>query len=340
MSSKTIQVAQIGCGYWGPNLLRSFSGLPNCKLKYVVEQSVERQCYVRANYPTIEVTSSIDQVMHDKEVTAVIIATPARTHYDIARASLLANKHVFVEKPLAMSVAEVDDLARLAESAAVSLMVGHTFLYNPAVLYLRNIVQQGGLGQIYYAYCQRLNLGVIRKDINAMWNLAPHDISILCFLFDSAPISVAAFGTAYVQPTVEDVVFMNLLFPNKVRANVHVSWLDPQKIRRITLVGSRKMAVYDDMADHKIAIYDKGIDQIPEDDQMPFDSIAPYKLIHRSGDLLMPSIPAREPLKEEAKHFLHCIISGENPRTDARHARQVVAVLEQAQATMDARVQR
>lgn len=328
---KPIHIAQIGCGYWGPNLLRSFSGLANCRVKFVVEQSVERQRYVQGGYPATRVTANLDEALNDPEVVAVIVATPARTHFEIARAALQAGKHVFVEKPLAMSVTEVDELAALADKAGLVLMVGHTFLYNPAVLYLKELLHRGELGEIYYAYSQRLNLGVIRRDVNAMWNLAPHDVSILCYLFNGAPESVCASGTAYIQPGIEDVVFMDLKFPARVQASVHVSWLDPHKIRRLTLVGSRKMVVYDDMADNKIAIYDKGIDQIAEEARMPFDSVSPTKLVNRSGDVLMPSIPSKEPLKEEAKHFLDCILHGKSPLTNAKHARLVVSVLEQGQ---------
>lgn len=327
---KEICVAQIGCGYWGPNLLRSFVGLASCRVKWVVEKRAERQEYVRRTYPSILVSADCKDALEDEEVAGVIVATPARSHFQLAREALLAGKSVFVEKPLAMSVAEVDILAALSEKRSRAVLTGHTFLFSPAVRYLKELLHKGELGHVYYAYCQRVNLGVIRSDVNAMWNLAPHDVSILCYLLGGAPETVSAVGAAYIQPGVEDVVFLNLSFPKRIQASIHVSWLDPQKIRRLTIVGSRKMVVYDDMADHKVVIYDKGIDSMPLDDSMPFDHPEPYKLVHRSGDVLMPNIPSKEPLKEEAQHFLDCIASGKRPLTDTDHARQVIGVLELA----------
>ena len=334
---KIIGIAQLGCGYWGPNLLRCFAGLHQCGLKYVVEPSPERQHYVRRHYPGVQTKAGLEQVLDDPDVTAIVVATPARSHYELARSALLAGKHVFVEKPLAMSVDEVDDLAAIADGASLILMVGHTFLYNPAVNLIKDLLGYDQLGEIYYAYSQRLNLGVIRQDVNALWNLAPHDISILCYLMQGAPESVFACGTAYIQEKVEDVVFINLRFKERVQASVHVSWLDPHKVRRLTFVGSRKMLVYDDTAEHKIAIYDKGIDQISQAQEYPFDSVAPHKLVHRSGGVVMPSLPAVEPLKEEAEHFLDCIMTGNRPLTDSNHARLVVDVLQRAQACLSSK---
>ena len=331
-----INIAQIGCGYWGPNLLRSFNNSPGCRVKWMVEQSSDRLKYVGYNHPDVKLTSEVQTVLDDPEVDGVVVATPARTHFELARQVLRSGKHVFVEKPLATTVAEVDELTALAEEANRLIMVGHTFLYNPAVLYLKKMIDQGELGEVYYAYAQRLNLGVIRRDVNAMWNLAPHDVSILCYLFGANPTSVTAHGNSYIQPGIEDVVFMNLQFAQGVQASVQVSWLDPQKVRRVTVVGSRKMVIYDDMAEHKIAIYDKGIDATKtEEDKMPFDSVVPFKFIHRSGDLLMPSIAWQEPLKEEAKHFIESIEQGSVPRTGASHARDVISVLERAQKSLD-----
>src|SRR5688572_12918688 len=263
-----ITVAQIGCGYWGPNLLRNLNGLADCRVKYVVDASPDRRAFVTKNYPSVETLPDMRTALGDPGIDAVVIATPAATHAALAAEALVAGKHTFVEKPLAMSTAEVDGLASVAAERRLVLMAGHTFMYNAAVRYLRELVTSGALGDIYYIYTQRLNLGVVRQDVDALWNLAPHDISIVNYLLGAAPESVIATGTDYLQPGIADVVFMQMQYPGKIRASVHVSWLDPNKVRRMTVVGSRKMVVYDDVADDKIAIYDKGIDSyVPS---MPF----------------------------------------------------------------------
>jgi predicted dehydrogenase len=331
MSVEPIQLAQIGCGYWGPNLLRNFSAIPSCAVKYVAEASPQRREFVETNFPKSRAVPEVATVLNDPAVKAVVIATPARTHFEMARHSLSHGKHTFVEKPLAMSVEEVDELTVIANERKLVLMVGHTFLFNPAVVYLKKLISNGDLGQVYYAYAQRLNLGIIRSDVNAMWNLAPHDVSILCHLFDSAPVSVEAHGTDYIQPGIEDVVFMQLEFPGRIRGHVHVSWLDPHKIRRITVVGSRKMAVYDDVADDKITLYDKGIDSEEALSRGSFDQVTAAKFVHRAGDILMPKINFKEPLRLEAEHYLDCVRNGKTPITGPAHARQVVGVLEAAQ---------
>ncbi len=336
MSNEPIQVAQIGCGYWGPNLLRNFSAIKECRVKYVVDASPERRAFVESSFPQSKAVSDIGIALEDPSVQAVIVATPARSHFALAKQTLSYGKHTFVEKPLAMSIAEVDELTALADQRKLTLMVGHTFLFNPAVSYLKRLITNGDLGQVYYAYARRLNLGVIRSDVNAMWNLAPHDVSILCHLFDSAPTSVSAHGTDYIQPGVEDVVFMQMEFPNKIAGNVHVSWLDPNKIRRLTVVGSRKMVVYDDVSDDKIAIYDKGIDCENAVPKNPFDTVPAVKFVHRAGDILLPKVHWKEPLRTEAEHFLKCIRTSETPLTGPVHARQVVGVLEQAQSSLRA----
>lgn len=332
MSHNHVTIAQLGCGYWGPNLLRNFSALPDCRVKYVVELASDRRTFVERTYPKTEVVAAPDVVLADPDVDAVIVATPAGSHFALTKKVLQAGKHAFVEKPIAMSSAEADELAALAAAKGRTLMVGHTFLYNAAVEYLKALVQRGELGTIYYVYAQRLNLGVIRADVNAMWNLAPHDVSIINYVLGDAPHSVSATGTAYIQDGVEDVVFMNLRYPDKVQASVHVSWLDPNKVRRITVVGSRKMVVYDDGADAKIAVYDKGIDRhTPE---KPFDEVSPVKMIHRSGDVWLPKIDFIEPIKIEAQHFLECVRTGAVPKTGPANARDVVAVLEAAERSL------
>jgi predicted dehydrogenase len=332
----TIVLAQLGCGYWGPNLLRNFSALPGCWVKWVAEPSEKRRAYVEQNYPRSQVTATWQVVLEDREVGAVVISTPASSHFELAQASLRAGKHTFVEKPLAMSTVEADILAALAAETGRTLMVGHTFLYNAAVRYIKDQLTAGDLGQVYYIYSQRLNLGQVRSDVNAWWNLAPHDVSILLYLMDGVlPVSITAQGVDYIQPGIEDVVFASLTWANRVCANIQVSWLDPGKVRKMTLVGSRKMVVYDDISDEKIAVYDKGVDRVPKaGERMDYDHFNNYQLLHRTGDVLLPRIDFQEPLKVEVSHFLDCLRTGQQPLTGPGHARDVVAILEAGQQSL------
>src|ERR1044072_223311 len=323
MSEGTITIAQIGCGYWGPNVLRNFSAQQDCWVKFVAEINPERQAYVRSNFPRSEVVSSLDAILNDKEVDAVIVATPASSHYALTKQVLQSGKHAFVEKPLATSTTEADELVRLAESSGKTLMVGHTFLYNAAVRYAKKLLSDDELGQLYYIYSQRLNLGQVRSDVNAWWNLAPHDVSILLYLMNNElPVSVTAEGVSYIQPGIEDVVFATLKWASGIIGHIHVSWLDPGKIRKMTLVGSRKMVVYDDVSDDKIAVYDKGVDRVPKiGERMDYDDHHKFQLIHRTGDIWLPKINFQEPLKTEASHFLECVRSGGVPLTGPKPPR-------------------
>ena len=333
----TTTIAQIGCGYWGPNVLRNFSAQPACWVKFVAEINPERQAYVRANFPRSKVVSDLDTILNDKDVDAVVIATPASSHYELAKKVLESGKHAFVEKPLATSTAEADELVKLAESSGRSLMAGHTFLYNAAVRYAKTLLTDDQLGQLYYIYSQRLNLGQVRSDVNAWWNLAPHDVSIMLYLMNGElPVSVSAVGVSYIQPGIEDVVFATLKWATGVTGHIHVSWLDPGKIRKMTLVGSRKMVIYDDVSDDKITIFDKGVDRVPKiGERMDYDqSSGAYQLVHRSGDILLPKIAFPEPLKTEAAHFLECVRMGLPPLTGPKHARDVVAILEAGQMAL------
>lgn len=335
-SGEKITVGQIGCGYWGPNVLRNFSAQPNCWVKFVAEINPERQNYVRANFPRSEVVSDVDAVLQDPEIDAVVVATPAASHHALAKQALESGKHVFVEKPLATSTEQADELVNLAAASGKTLMVGHTFLYNAAVRYARKLLADESLGQLYYIYSQRLNLGQVRSDVNAWWNLAPHDVSIMMYLMnDELPVSVSATGVSYIQPGIEDVVFATLKWANGVTGHIHVSWLDPGKIRKMTLVGSRKMVVYDDVSDDKIKIYDKGVDRVPKiGERMDYDQSGDFQLIHRTGDILLPKISFQEPLKTESAHFLECLRQGQPPLTGPKHARDVVAVLEATQTAL------
>jgi predicted dehydrogenase len=331
---KTLVLAQLGCGYWGPNLLRNFSALPNCRVKYVVDSSAERRAFVETNFTRTTAVESAKTVLDDPEVSAVVIATPAATHFALAKQALRAGKHIFVEKPLATKASEVDELDRCAAERNLVVMTGHTFIYNAAVRYVKKLIDDGELGDIRYIYSQRLNLGRIRSDIDALWNFAPHDISIIQYwLGDPEPVSVSKKGMAYMQDGIEDVVFLSLEYPSKIIANVHVSWLDPQKVRKMIVVGSRKMVVYDDVADDKIAIFDKGIDKKAILGQnMDFDNPQAAQFSYRSGDILMPQVKFVEPLRVEAEHFADCIRNSRTPLTGIKHARTVVAILERATA--------
>jgi predicted dehydrogenase len=333
---ETITIAQIGCGYWGPNVLRNFSAQPGCTVKFVAEINPERQAYVRSNFPRSEVVEDLDVVLSDTQVDAVVIATPASSHYALTKRVLESGKHVFVEKPLATSTAQADELVSLASAAGKVLMAGHTFLYNAAVRYAKKLLSEDELGQLYYIYSQRLNLGQVRSDVNAWWNLAPHDVSILLYLMnDELPVSVSAVGVSYIQPGIEDVVFATLKWASGVTGHIHVSWLDPGKIRKMTLVGSRKMVVYDDVSDDKIMIFDKGVDRVPKiGERMDYDQSGGYQLIHRTGDILLPRVAFQEPLKIEAAHFLECLRNGLPPLTGPKHARDVVAILEAGQTAL------
>jgi len=333
MGKADIVIGQIGCGYWGPNVLRNFSTQQNCWVKFVADVNVDRQAYVRENFPQSKPVADFNQLLEDPEIDAVIVATPAASHYSITKQALEKGKHVFVEKPLATSTREADELVDLAASGSRILMAGHTFLYNAAVRYAKSLLDKEELGRLYYIYSQRLNLGQVRSDVNAWWNLAPHDVSIMLYLMhDKLPVSVSAVGVSYIQPGIEDVVFATLKWENGVIGHIHVSWLDPGKIRKMTLVGSRKMVNYDDVSDDKIAIFDKGVDRVPKiGERMDYDQPVGYQLVHRTGDILLPKISFQEPLKVEAAHFLECLREGKTPLTGPRHARDVVAVMEATQ---------
>jgi predicted dehydrogenase len=332
MDHKYYQFAQLGCGYWGPNLLRNFSAVPNCNVKLLVDPSEERRRFVSAQFPKTQAVGEVDFALNDPDIDAVIIATPAGTHFELAKRALLAGKHIFVEKPLATKVTEVDELAVIAAERKLVVMTGHTFLYNNAVRYIKKLIDSGDIGDVRYIYSQRLNLGRIRSDIDALWNFAPHDIAIIQFwLGDPEPMSVTRRGIDCVQPGIDDVVFLNILYPNKVMANIHVSWLDPQKVRKMIVVGSKKMVVYDDVSDDKVIIYDKGIDvRAKLGEQMDYDKPQQLSFSHRSGDIHIPKVDFPEPLRVEAQHFVDSIRNGTVPLSGIDHARQVVRILETA----------
>ena len=327
-----VRVAQIGVGYWGPNLLRNLSSNYDCTVKAVVDLSKERREFVKKTYPWIYVTDELDSVINNPDIDAVVIATPVKSHYGITIQALNAGKHVLVEKPMATKTDQVREIGQLAKEKELVAMVGHTFLYNSAVRYVKNIIESGELGNIRYIYSQRLNLGRIRNDVDALWNLAPHDISIIKFwLEDLKPLKVSRNGMDYLQKGIEDVSFLTLTYSNNILVNIHVSWLDPNKIRKITVVGSKKMIVYDDLSKNKIAIYDKGIDRKAVlGENMDFDNNHIFNFNHRSGDVKFPSVNWQEPLSSEINHFFDCIQHKYKCLTGINHTKEVISILQKA----------
>ena len=335
----TVRIAQVGLGYWGPNLARNLAAVEGGELVTLCDASPDRLARMGKQLPGRRLVGDIDSVLSDDSVDAVVLATPVDTHYSLARDVLEAGKHVLVEKPLATTSEECETLIRLADERDLRLMVGHVFLYNAAVQKVKEYIDSGDVGDIYYVYSQRLNLGQVRHDVNAMWNFAPHDISILIDWLDADPLAVTAHGHAYIQPEIEDVVFMNLDFPGGIGANVHISWLDPLKVRRMTVVGSEKMVVYDDVsADAKVVVYDRGVTKRLLDASAAsfgaYRSYGEFQLLLRAGDVLIPKIDFSEPLKLECQHFVDAIRTHTHPRTDGRHGLRVVRALEMAQRSM------
>jgi len=317
-------------GYWGPNLLRNLVTNMRCNVKLAVDISADRRDFVQSLYPDVKVSEDSEEIFSDPDIDAVVIATPVDSHFDLAIQALEAKKHILVEKPIATTVKEVEEIGRLAEEQDLVAMVGHTFLYNPAVRQVKKIIDCGELGDIRYIYSQRVNLGRIRSDVDALWNLAPHDISIIQYWLDApTPKSVKRRGMAYVQKGIDDVVFMNIQYPKNILVNIHVSWLDPRKVRRMTVVGSDKMVVYDDIAEKKVTIYDKGIDRMAVlGEHMDFDNPKPFNFNHRSGNASVPEISWEEPLKVEIQHFVDCVLNNATCLTGIKHARQVVSILQ------------
>lgn len=322
-------VGVIGAGNWGKNLVRTLSGMDTVRLKYVADNSPAVIAGVAKQYPSVISLDGHRRILDDPEVNAVFVSTPAVRHHEIAKQALLAGKHTFVEKPMTLEVHHARELVELAEELNLKLMVGHLLLYHPCVAAVKEIIDRGEIGDIYYIYSQRLNLGTVRSDENALYSFAPHDISVMLHLLGSAPVSVSTFGQSYIRSGIEDVVFLNMKFANTAIAHVHVSWLDPHKVRRITVVGSRKMIVFDDMESReKVKIYDKGVDR-----QTDYGSYGEF-LTLRNGDILIPDIRMIEPLKLECAHFIRCIEDGSTPLSDGRNGLLVTRVLEAGQRSL------
>jgi len=322
-------VALIGAGNWGKNLLRTLHQMKGAELSTCCDADLER-CRSNLNgFQGITITGDPEDVFSNDAISAVVIATPVPTHFDLARRAIEAGKDVMVEKPMTLSLEDAETLVATAQEHDRVLMVGHLLEYHPCVVKMKELLDEGELGKPYYMYSQRLNLGRIRKDENALWSFAPHDISIILHILDMEPESVSARGAAYVRSNVEDVVFLDMRFPGGVVAHIHVSWLDPHKVRRTTLVGSKKMVVFDDMEPaEKVRIYDKGVE--------PNGRFVGYaeSLSLRFGEVIVPAIAMREPLRMECEHFLECVRERKTPRSDGRDGLRVVRVLDAAQRSL------
>ena len=325
----SVQIACVGAGYWGKNLVRGFRDLPEVNLRRVCDADPGIRSSIENQYPELETCASYETLLADDDLDALVLAVPGTQHYPLARQALERGKHVYVEKPMTLNTEHAEHLVALAEEHQRILMVGHLLEYHPAVQLLRSLVQTGDLGEVYYLYSQRVNLGIVRRDENALWSLAPHDISVILHLLDQKPTTVSARGASYLQPELEDVVFANLHFADGKMAQLQVSWLDPHKIRRLTVVGSRKMAVFDDVESaEKVRIYDKSAER------QQYDSYGD-SITLRFGDVVIPQLEMAEPLKLECQHFAECVLRGRTPLSDGRDGLRVVQVLEAAQASLD-----
>jgi predicted dehydrogenase len=323
----TIRVGVVGLGYWGPNIARNLASMPGCELVWLCDGSEEARAKHARSFPGAEMTPRFADLLADRDLDAVFLATPVSTHADLAVATLEAGKHCFVEKPLATNSEDAERAVATAAAAERILMVGHLLEYHPAVARLKQMVDAQELGELFYVYGNRLNLGKLRDDENALWSLGAHDVSVVLHLIGEEPEECIAQGASFVRPGIEDVVFCYLRFPSGIVAHLHLSWLDPHKERRLTIVGSKRMATFDDMLiEGKLTLYDKGFDE---------DTRSWGEYIARSGDTFSPRIPNVEPLGIECQHFIDCVRTGTRPRSDGESGLRVVRVLEALQRSLD-----
>lgn len=331
MGMKTgLRIGVVGCGYWGPNLIRNFRGLADCTLAVVADKDAQRLRYIQSLYPDMEIHQEFKHLMNGCELQALVIATPVRFHFGLAREALELGKHVFIEKPMASSPAECETLIRIAEANRLTLMVGHTFLYSPAVRRLKELVAARVIGDIRYISSRRLNLGRFQQDVNVTWDLAPHDISIILHLMDERPSAVNCQGMANMVPGIEDISTLSLTFPSGRFACIQSSWLDPRKVREMTVVGTDKMIVYDDTEPReKLRVYDQHVGQ-PTAVGTP--GAGQYSYHH--GDMMSPHLGEEEPLRTECQHFVDCIRSGTPPLSDGHQGLQLVRILAAASESL------
>src|SRR4051812_25035593 len=327
---KQLKVGVVGCGYWGPNLIRNFNSLPDCELRLMCDLNTERLKHMKSLYPAVEASQDFDHMLNGAGLDVVVIATSVGTHYKMAKASLLAGKHVFIEKPMASSSEECEELNDIAQKNGLVLMVGHTFLYSSPIRRIKELIDRGDIGELRYISSRRLNLGLFQKNLNVAWDLAPHDIAIVLYIMDELPVSVNCTGNAHITPGVEDVTSMCINFRKQRFANIQSSWLDPRKVRDMTIVGTKRMIVYDDVEPlEKIKIYDARVETPPH-----YDTFAEFHYSYHYGDRYIPWIKQEEPLKVECQHFLDCIREGKTPLTSGKQGLQVVRVLEAASASI------
>ncbi len=325
-----LNIAVVGVGGWGKNLARNYYQIPECSLKYICDLSRARLEELRRQSPGTAITTRFEDLLTDPDLHACVIATTASTHYALSKAALRAGKDVFVEKPFVLEVHQAEELVRIAEQEGRILMVGHLLEYHPVVGRLKGMIDSQELGDVYYLYNQRVNLGTVRDDENALWSFAPHDISVLLYLLGKEPTDVAARGQSYLRRGIEDVVFITLNFDDEALAHIHVSWLDPHKIRKMTIVGSKKMVVFDDMENtEKLRIYDKSAEHNAD-----YSTFAEYVTL-RFGDITIPHLKIDEPVRLECRHFLECIRDRRQPRSDGRDGLRVVKVLAAAQRSLE-----
>jgi len=321
---KPINVAVAGCGYWGPNLIRNLISLPECRVKWVCDIDRNRISHMKQMFPAVDTTPDFEVLVNDPEIDAVVIATPVHLHHAMGKKSLLAGKHTMIEKPMASSAKECLEVIELSSKNRLALMVGHTFIYSSPVRRIKEIIESGDIGTVQYISSRRLNLGLFQKDINVTWDLATHDISIILYLLGKVPVAVNCQGKANVNKGIEDVTNMSLDFDGGGFATIHSSWLDPNKVREMVIVGSKRMIVYNDNETlEKIKIYDKRVETPPH-----YDTFAEFHYSYHYGDMYAPYIKQTEPLKVECQHFLDCIRTGARPQTGGVEGLQVVRILE------------
>lgn len=324
--TKTIRVGVIGAGYWGPNIVRNLHEAPGAEAVAVADLSQERLDEIHKRFPAVRVTTDYRELLSDATIDAICVVTPVGTHRKLAEEAFAAGKHVFVEKPLAKTVSDAEAIVRAGERAGKTLMVGHTFVYNPAVAVVKGILESGGIGDVHYLDSQRVNLGLHQFDINVLWDLGPHDVSIALYWLDEEPEWVQCTGACFVQPNIEDVVFLMIGFPSGAIAHAHLSWLAPSKLRTTIVIGSKKMVVYDDnQAVEKVKIYDQGVDKLESDE---------LRRSYRAGDIHSPRVPMTEALQVEMRHFIECVRDGKKPRSDGEAGLTVVRVLELAMRSL------
>jgi predicted dehydrogenase len=331
LSRSSVGVAVVGYGYWGPNLVRNFLETPECHVAAVCDASAERLASAQRRYPTVDLTTDFADVIADPAIDAIVLATPVHTHAKLARRALEAGKHVLIEKPMTTCARDAEELVELADRCHRALMVDHTFVYTGAIRRVKELIDTGEIGELYYYDSVRVNLGLIQQDVSVIWDLAAHDLSIMDYLIPSAPRAVSATGAAHLPGRLTDVAYLTVLFDNNLLAHFHVNWLSPVKLRQVLIGGDRRMVLYDDIQPtEKLKVYDRGISWSEDPTEVQREARVSY----RSGDVHVPKLDGTEALRVESEHFIHCICSGERPLTDGHAGLRVVRLLEAAEQSL------